>query len=260
MTPYFDYELTAMPTSLFKDNFMRKSVKSQLAQSLEKNVQFSGENPQAMHVLDCGAPIHKVKWQKKVTYKDIAVQYVNYVRTRYRDCCIVFDGYGQGPTIKDHEHQRRIGKTCADIQLSENIMANSDQQTFLSNEKNKSQFIALLNRCLEADGQILHNSAGDADTLIVETALLFPRQEREVKVVADDTHVLILLMYHWNANMADIYFHSEVKRSKKGLKVWKVQDLVNKAGKVVTSHLLFIHAWSGCDTTSATYGHGKTSL
>ncbi|CAB4025544.1 Hypothetical predicted protein [Paramuricea clavata] len=47
--------------------------------------------------------------------------------------------------------------------------------------------------------------------------------------------------------MADIYFHSEVKRSKKGLKVWKVQDLINKAGRVVTSHLLFIHAWSGCN-------------
>ena len=60
--------------------------------------------------------------------------------------------------------------------------------------------------------------------------------------------------------MADVYFHSEAKRSKKGLKVWKIQDLVQKAGKLVTSHLLFIHAWSGCDTTSATYGHGKTSL
>ena len=60
--------------------------------------------------------------------------------------------------------------------------------------------------------------------------------------------------------MADIYFHSEAKRSKKGLKVWKVQDLVNKAGKVVIPHILFIHAWSGCDTTSATYGHGKTIL
>lgn len=42
--------------------------------------------------------------------------------------------------------------------------------------------------------------------------------------------------------------------------MWKVPDLVNKAGEVLTSHLLFIHAWSGCDTTSATYGHGKTSL
>lgn len=44
---------------------MRKSVKSQLAQALEKGVQSSGKNPQAMHVLDGGALIHKVKWQKR---------------------------------------------------------------------------------------------------------------------------------------------------------------------------------------------------
>ena len=260
MAPYFGYELTAMPTSLFKDNVMRKSVKSQLAQALGNAVQPSAEKAQAMHVLDGGALIHRVKWLKKVTYKDITMQYVNYVRARYGECCIVFDGYEQGPSIKDHEHQRRVGKTCADIQLSESTKAHSDQQAFLSNEKNKNQFITLVSQCLEADGHIVHTSTGDADTLIVECALQFARQGREVSVVADDTDVLVLLMYHWNQNMADVYFHSEAKRSKKGLKVWKIQDLVKKAGKLVTSHLLFIHAWSGCDTTSATYGHGKTSI
>lgn len=25
-------------------------------------------------------------------------------------------------------------------------------------------------------------------------------------------------------------------------------------------HILFLHAWTGCDTTSATFVHGKTSL
>ena len=260
MAPYFGYELTAMPTSLFKDYFMRKPVKAQLTQALVNAVQPAAEKVQAVHVLDGGALIHRVKWQKKVTYKDITMQYVNYVRARYGNCCIVFDGYGQGPSIKDHEHQRRAGKTCADIQLTESTKAHSDQQTFLSNEKNKSQFIMLLSQCLEADGQIVHNSTGDADTLIVVCALQFARHGREVSVVSDDTDVLVLLMYHWNENMADIYFHSEAKRSQKGLKVWKVKDLVNNAGKEVTSHLLFIHAWSGCDTTSATYGHGKTSL
>ena len=42
--------------------------------------------------------------------------------------------------------------------------------------------------------------------------------------------------------------------------VWKISDLITKAGHVLKSHLLFLHAWSGCDTTSATFGHGKTSL
>ena len=42
--------------------------------------------------------------------------------------------------------------------------------------------------------------------------------------------------------------------------MWKIRDLVTKAHKEVISNILFLHAWSGCDTTSATYGHGKTSL
>ena len=93
----------------------------------------------------------------------------------------MFDGYVQGPTIKDHEYQRRIGKTCADIQLCENIKAHSDQQTFLLNEKNKSQFIELLSRCLQADGQIVCNSMGDADTLIVEIWKSFNLQDKKEK-------------------------------------------------------------------------------
>ena len=38
MAPYFDYELTTVPTSLFKDNAMRKPVKVQLAKALLNGV------------------------------------------------------------------------------------------------------------------------------------------------------------------------------------------------------------------------------
>ena len=155
---------------------MRKPVKTKLAQALGNVVQLSAdENVQAMHVLHGGALIHRVKWQKKATYRDITMQYVNYVSTRYDKCCIVFHGYEQGPSIKDHEHQRRVG-TCADIQLSESTKAQSDQHTFLSIEKNKCQFITLLSQSFEADGPIVHNSTRDTDTLIVECALQFARQ------------------------------------------------------------------------------------
>ena len=82
------------------------------------------------------------------------MQYVNYVRGRYGNYCIVSDGYEQGPSIKDHKHQRRMGKTCADIQLEEYVEAHHDQQTFLSNEK----FILLLTRCLKVDGQLVYSS------------------------------------------------------------------------------------------------------
>ena len=137
------------------------------------------------------------------------------------------------------------------------MQAHHNQQIFLSNENNKSQFILLLSKHLEADGNIVYIADGDADTMIVTCALQYAGQESDINVVADDTDVLVLLMYHWKHNMADVYFLSEVK---KNMMVWKIRDLVTKAGKIITSHLLSLHAWSGCDTTTATYGHGKTSL
>ena len=260
MTPYFDYELTTVPTSLFKDNTMRKPAKAQLAKALTDSLQPSERNMQAVHVLDGGALLHRVRWAKNAIYKDVAKQYVRYVRAKYGQSCIVFDGYQQGPSIKDHEHQRRIGKTCAEIQLKESLEAHNSQQAFLSNESNKSQFISLLTKYLKEDGQIVHNSTGDADTLIVKRALEFAINQDEVNVVADDTDVLILLIYHWQSNMADIYFHSEVKKSQKKSLVLKICDIICKVGQVITDNILFLHAWSGCDTTSATFGHGKTTL
>ncbi len=211
---------------------------------------------QAFHVLDSGSLIHRVKWAKKVTYKDIAMQYVRYVHAKYGNACIVFDGYDPGPSIKDH--QIRVGKTCADIQPME---AYVNQQTFLSNEKNKSQFISLLSHHLEANSQVVKQSTGNADTMIVACALQFAIEGNEVTVVADDTDILVLLMYHWKENMANIHFQSKPKKSQRtSLFSWNIRDLVTKAGEVLVSHLLFVHVWSGCDTTSATLGHGKTSL
>lgn len=52
MSPYFDYELTSFPTSLFKDNFMCKSVKVQLAKSVTDLAGSYEHRRQVMHVLD----------------------------------------------------------------------------------------------------------------------------------------------------------------------------------------------------------------
>ena len=55
----------------------------------------------------------------------------------------------------------------------------------------------------------MHSSTGDADTMIVQYALQYASEGSDVNVVADDTDVLVLLMYHWKQSMASIYFLSE---------------------------------------------------
>ena len=41
-----------------------------------------------MHVLDGGALIHRVKWGKKVTYRDVVKQCVGYVCAKYNICSV----------------------------------------------------------------------------------------------------------------------------------------------------------------------------
>ena len=100
MAPYFDYELTAIPTSLFKDYAMHKTAKVQLAKALMSNVQPSECNTQLNYVLDGGVLIHRVKWPKGTTYREIAKSYVCYVHQHYGHSCIIFDGYKQGQNLK----------------------------------------------------------------------------------------------------------------------------------------------------------------
>ena len=91
--------------------------------------------------------------------------------------------------------------------------------------------------------------------MIVQCALQYASEGSEVNVVADDTDVLVLLMHHWKPNMSNIYFLSEAGKT---FKIWRISDLVEHP--IVTSNLLFLHAWSGCHTTSATFGQGKIGL
>ena len=112
MIPYFSsYELTAIPTSIFKDGAMRKIQKSQLAKLVTSDVQPAECNMRTSYVIDGGALLHKVKWAKKAAYKDILLQYVQYVHAKYgQHTCIVFDGYESGPSTKDQEHLGDLGK------------------------------------------------------------------------------------------------------------------------------------------------------
>ena len=70
------------------------------------------------------------------------------------------------------------------------------KQRFLSNNHNKSQLISLLKNAFQTDGQTVKVCRGDADAMIVKEALN-SGMGSNVVVVADDTDVAIMLLYHW---------------------------------------------------------------
>ena len=256
VSKYFEYELTTMPTSLFKENFMRKPNKSQLRSFLASEDSVTETPKDGVFILDGGALLHKVRWVQGESFSETLRRYVNYVK-KYNGCYIIFDGYDKIGVTKDHEHQRRMmaKKACADIKVSLANPVSSNQADFLSNNFNKSQFVKLLSEFLAVEGNIVTNCEEDADAIIAKKALELSKEYSQVNVIADDTDVFVMLVHHLDEEIGELFFCSD-----KAGKTWKLQDVASCFDPIIKRHLLFLHAWCGCDTTSAIFGHGKTGF
>lgn len=254
MEQYFGYELSSLPTSLFKDKYMRKTDKSQLAKELCNNVESSSVPQSSLHVIDGGYLLHVVHWAVGTSYAEVAQQYIKYVNKHFScSAVIVFDGYNNGLSIKDQEHHRRANNVTPDIIIEGTKNAYGDQNAFLSNERNKSAFVSLLVACLQAAGHTVRTASDNADTLMVKQALDIAKAGQAVSVIANDTDILVMLVYHFQSDMSDIFMYSHaIKR------INSVRAIAASLGPSVVSRLLVIHSISGCDTTS--FGHGKTRV
>lgn len=127
------------------------------------------------------------------------------------------------------------------------------KEEFLSNKMNKQSFIALLSHRLEEAGCDIHHAKGDADVLIVQTAIASAAQSETV-LVGDDTDLLVLLIYHASNVRHNIFFRPEHRRgNEKGTKCWNISAMRAFLGNVVTKNILFLHAILGCDTTSGVH-------
>ena len=120
---------------------------------------------------------------------------------------VVFDSYGFS-TTKSCEQKRRktCAVPCADIIITENTPVPKDKQSFLANEHNKQALINLLAKYLEnARVETIHaGDEGDADVIIVKMTLQSTEKHPIVKVVADDTDIFILLLFHLKDTMDTI--------------------------------------------------------
>ena len=144
----------------------------------------------------------------------IVKRYERFLATFGSGTMVIFDGY-QYNTIKDHEHQRRGGKMGSDVTVRPQEIVTFNRDPFLKNDKNKVAFIQLLSEHLQNSGYRVLESDGDADVLIVQTAIKFASEGQEVSVIAEDTDIFVLLLHHFQENMAEVIF------SERKLIIWK---------------------------------------
>ena len=119
--------------------------------------------------------------------------YLCYAKFR-REVVIVFDGYPQKPRTKEHAHKSRLQSTDIgpDAQVTAITKLAIKKDLFLSNTRNKQNTINLFSEILVKKGFKTAHEPDDADTLTARAALSYSK-EKQVKVIREDTDVLVLI-------------------------------------------------------------------
>ena len=250
---YFYYELTPFPLSLFKDGVMRPSQKHKLKSFLTKPATSISHIPDSLKVIDGGALLWVNDWKKGERFEDIFKKYVSYLQHLQSDV-VVFDGYEV--STKDTTRMKRGLNTQA-VEIHEKNPCPCDRSTFFSNYTNKKSFIEVLATKLRGSSMSVHMCPADADTTIVKEAVQLSKKA-PVTVYADDTDILCLLVHHFPTAENPIYLANMKRKGNANRECFNIEDIVKNSNTI--KHILFAHAFTGCDTTSAIYNFGKTSI
>ena len=118
---------------------------------------------------------------------------------------VIFDGYRN--STKDHEHLRRqqsSKKRENNISINSDIQTTGNQDTFFANIEHKVSFIGELLLRLENNGHSVLRCPADADTVVVAKAMNLCKNKQPVTIVAKDTDILFMLIYHWEDGLAGV--------------------------------------------------------
>ena len=117
------------------------------------------------YVLDGGSLLHCLRWETGDSYGAIAESYVDFTVRHYSQATVVFDGYGEGPSIKDNTYQEKNMHPIVSFTPETEFSCKKDD--ILSRDENKADMIALI-------------STGDADVDIVKATLNIPSLHHNV--------------------------------------------------------------------------------
>jgi len=77
---------------------------------------------------------------------------------------------------------------------------------------------------------------------------------RPTTLIGEDTNLLVLLLYHAEVSRCNaLYFRSDKAESH----VYNIKVLKQVLGEAVCNDLLFLHAFTGCDSVFRVFGIGK---
>lgn len=203
--------------------------------------------------------MHKVVWQRGSSVSAICDGYVRYVKTHYpgRKCIVVFDGYSNSKnSTKTAEQERRYRlKKSVDIHLNRDTEITVNQEQFLSNQNNKDRLINMLKSDLQKNGIQIQQASDDADVLIVNTAIeQLMGGASNVAVIGEDVDLAVLLLAKTPPESNILFI--KPGRGKVQTNIYSIQQMQ----QLGLEEIMFLHAFTGCDSTSAAFRKSKLAL
>lgn len=107
-------------------------------------------------------------------------------------------------------------------------------------------------------GILCKQAKEDADLLIVSTAIDLKAKGKSAVVVGEDVDLLVLLVSLQTSSSETESFKIYFLKPGRGKISKRLYDSTSAVSDTtIAKSLLFLHAFGGCDTTSAPYGKGK---
>ena len=171
---------------------------------------------------------------------------------------VVFDRGDKMSTKPNTQHRCASGKVATTVTFTGSMSITMKRDNFLWNPENKQSFLLMLRKALQKLACVTHHANGDADLLIVKTAVESAQTNTTV-LVGYDRDLLVHLRYHASEDGSDVHFRPETKANTRGAPVRHRKKVKQQLVKEVCRNLLFCHAVTGCNTTSCLYGVGKAT-
>ena len=156
--------------------------------------------------------------------------------------------------------RRSAGAKSFEIHIRHSTCPNTKKETFLSQDKNKQRFIDMLSERLLDNGIQVRHSDGDADVLIIKTAIEYMQRTNVILVADDDTDIFVLAIHYLGTNDFANSLLLKASSSSAKRKLINVTQLRSLLHPDICSSILLIHAYMGCDTTSGIFRKSKKLL
>ena len=288
------------PSLFHDDGNMRKCVKSHLLQKLEGNAVKIHVLPKidgsTAYIFDGMALFHHQHESQFRTFEDLAQLLLRKMLTLLKGqmgiqaVVIVFDRYDAPNSIKCQERIRR-GESASHVISASRIVPH--YRNFLKNSNNKAalavfvcEYIMANSPAMLSEVQSITLSGGftdgktamiitrdrtreltnlsstqeEADTRMLLHAVHIAESHQRIVIRADDTDVLVLLVYYCSKDQLSdlVYMHAGHSGQNTNSDHYiPVHDICNRLGPNVCQALPTTHALTGCDTTSSLLGIGK---